>query len=249
MDLSSLIDDYRHCETALSRAIQVEDSAAIRELDIRMRWFRNSIRDASSKCMFERRMQIDFFMDLVSKTTDHSADKPPLSDLHAVIDRYVADGAKSRGNDRNATPALDAELGRRIFEDGLPDREAMSMIELTNLRISTVGTDWRIGYTSPANGRFHGKPPDAIHDRHIVELIGDRRFEKRARAYLERCFGGEDLSYCYYLDTEDHGRLLLECQMLTQRRSDDAVGGAIIVMRDLTEDFRDPIRSAEENRV
>jgi hypothetical protein len=37
--------------------------------------------------------------------------------------------------------------------------------------------------------------------------------------------------------------------MLTQRRSDDAVGGAIIVMRDLTEDFRDPIRSAEENRV
>lgn len=249
MDLSSLIDDYRHCETALYSAIQTEDSAAIRELDIRMRWFRNSIRDFSSTCMADRCLQIDFFMDLVSKTTDHSADKPPLSDLHAVIDRYIGDGAKSRGNNQNMTPALDGDAGRRIFDDGLPNSEALAMIERSNLRISTVGTDWRIGYTSPANGRFHRKPPEAIHDLHIVELIGDLRFEKRAKAYFERCFGGEDLSYCYYLDTEDRGRLLLECRMLAQRRNDGETAGAIVVMRDLTEGFRNPIRSAEENRI
>ena len=100
------------------------------------------------------------------------------------------------------------------------------MIEKTDLRIAAFGKDLRYTYVSPANGRYHDMPAREICGRHVSELIGNARYEKRAKRYFDKCFGGEDQCYYYYLDSKRHGRQLMECRMLAQRDADNDVLGA-----------------------
>lgn len=228
MKLASLIDDYRSCEAQLAQAIQSENAAAIRELDIRMTWFRNVIRDFPVLSQDDKRLQIAFFMEVVAQTTDLEPTLPPLSDLSTIMDGHIT---------------------QEMRNGEQPDCETLAMLEGTNLRVSAIGRDLRYRYASPAAGRFHNMPTEAFENLHLIDLIGRERFEKRARGYLERCFAGEDVSYCYYLDTEAHGRLLLECRMLAQYGTGDHADGAVIVLRDLTNGYTDPVKSAEANRI
>jgi hypothetical protein len=117
------------------------------------------------------------------------------------------------------------------------------------LRISAFDTDFRYTYTSPANSRFHDIPQCAFRGEHVTKMIGEDRFEKRAKAYFDKCLAGEDQCYYYYLDSEERGRQLLECRMLRQSDTNDEALGALIVMRDLTDGFADPLQSAEMNRI
>lgn len=246
MELSSLIDDYRRCETELFDAIEDENTGAIRELDIRMSWTRSLIRDFKAETEKERRQQIEFFLDAVSKSADQMPDVPPIADLRTVIDRNIAEyasgyAALGRGEV--------ARIGARLASAGRIEADVLAMIENSSLRISLFGRDMRYRYTSPANSRFHGIPIEDFTGLHLTEVIGRKRFEKRASVYLERCFAGEDLSYCFYHDNEQHGRMLLECRMLPHNGSDEEVTGAIVILRDLTLDHCDPVRSAEANLI
>ena len=63
MQLSSLIGDYEICVSRLFAAIEAEDLAVIRELDIRMSWLRKAIRDFPAISEKNRRLQIEFFLD------------------------------------------------------------------------------------------------------------------------------------------------------------------------------------------
>lgn len=247
MKLSSLIDDYQTCASRLFAAIEAEDMATIRELDIRMSWLRDAIREFPTATPSEKRRQIVFFLDLLSNATDQDSDVPPLADLRRVIDRHIAELPEGPAPARRGETA---RLGAMLARNDAWNEDALAMIEKSNLRISVIGRDMRYRYTSPANSRFHGIPSDDFEGMHLFDIIGRKRFEKRARAYMERCLAGEDLSYCYYLDTEKHGRLLLECRLLAQYGPDSREPtGVIIIMRDLTRASPDPILSAEENRV
>ena len=246
MNLSALIGDYRICASRLFAAIEAEDLAVIRELDIRMSWLRDTIRDYPALSETDKRRQIEFFVDLLSNTTDQNRDVPPIADLRIVIDRNITEFA----GERTAPLRDDAEaIASQLARNNLPDEHAIAAIETSNLRISVIGSDMRYRYTSPANARFHGMAIEDIEGMHMRDLIGRERFEKRARAYFERCFAGEDLSYCYYLDTEMHGRVLQECRMIPQYGPDGQAIGAIVMMREIKTGHPDPVRSAEENRV
>lgn len=246
MDLSSLIDEYQTCASRLFAAIEAEDLAGIRELDIRMSWLRETIRDYPAISETDKRRQIEFFVDLLSKSTDQGRDVPPIADLRVVIDRNIT----AYGSDRPAPQRRRAEIiAFRLAHNSLPDEHAAAAIEMSNLRISVIGRDMRYRYTSPANARFHGIALEDFDGMHMLDLIGRERFEKRAKAYFERCFAGEELSYCYYLDTEKHGRVLQECRMLPQYGPDGETIGAIVMMREIRTGHLDPVRSAEENRV
>lgn len=246
MNLSALIGDYQICASRLFAAIEAEDLAVIRELDIRMSWLRDTIRDFPAISETDRRRQIEFFVDLLSDTTDQNRDVPPLSDLRVVIDRNIMGFARTR-----AAPLRDqAEaIASQLAHNNLPDEHAVAAIEMSNLRISVIGRDMRYRYTSPANARFHGMAIEDIEGMHMRDLIGRERYDRRAKAYFERCFAGEDLSYCYYLDTERHGRVLQECRMIPQYGPDGEATGAIVMMREIDTGHIDPVRSAEDNRV
>lgn len=246
MELSSLIDDYRRCETELFSAIRGEDAAAIRELDIRMSWLRTVIREFNAKTETERGLQIDFFLDVVSKTSDQNPDMPPMADLRKVIDRNIV------AHQMGCAPTRRDEarrIGTRIAETGPNDEDTLAMIENSNLRISVIDRDMRYRYASPASCRFHGMSPDDFKGQHLADVIGKKRYEKRAKAYLQRCFAGEDLSYCFYIDKEPHGRLLQECRLVPQYGAEDRIDGAIVILRDLTLGICDPVRSAEANLI
>lgn len=249
MQLSSLIDEYKACEKALYRAIRTEHIAAIREYDIRMNWLRNVIRDFFAPSVDERMLQVSFFMDTISQASDISPHSALFTDVRAVIERYVAETPP------RATPATretsDAAIANVPDLVEAPDRcsELVAMIENTDLRISAFDRDFRYTYTSPANSQFYHIPQQAFRGQHVTEMIGEDRFEKRAKAYFDKCLAGEDQCYYYYLDNEERGRQLLECRMLRQYDSKNEALGALILMRDLTDGFADPVRSAEENRI
>lgn len=249
MQLSSFIDEYRSCDAALGKAVQVEDDDAVRELDLRMAWLRKVIRAYPARNEYHKRQQIDFFMDVVSKATDHHRDLSPLADLEWIIDRNIGPGAERHAPVLNGRSANCGEAGRALFDGLAPRSDALAMIEKTNLRMAVIGRDFQYRYTTPGNGQFHDLPVEAFRDKHLADLIGEKRFSGRAKAYLERCFAGEDITYCYFLDTEAFGRLLLECRMLTLRAGVEADNAALLVVRDLTAGYLDPVRSAEENSV
>lgn len=242
MNLSALIGDYQTCASRLFAAIEAEDLAVIRELDIQMSWLRDTIRDFPALSETDRRRQIEFFVDLLSKITDQNNDVPPISDLRVVIDKNISERTAPLRDHAESIASL-------LARNSLPDAHAAAAIEMSNLRISVIGRDMRYRYTSPANARFHGIAPEDFEGMHMRDLIGRERFEKRAKAYFERCFAGEDLSYCYYLDTEKHGRVLQECRMIPQYGPHGEAIGAIVMMREIKTGHPDPVRSAEENRV
>ncbi len=246
MKLPSLISEYRTCEKALHEAIKAERVASIREYDIRMNWLRNVIRDHVATSLSDKLMQIEFFMEPISQASDIDPVNTLFADLRAVITRYVGAAPESATRKQVQMPGgQSAQLIRKPEKD----TDLTAMIEKTNLRIAAFGKDLRYTYASPANGRYHDMPAREICGKHVSELIGNTRYEKRAKRYFDKCFGGEDQCYYYYLDSERHGRQLLECRMLAQRDADNDVLGAVVIMRDLTNGFDDPVRSAEENRV
>lgn len=249
MELSSLIDEYRTCEKALYRAIRSEQVAAIREYDIRMNWLRNVIRDFFAPSVEERMQQVGFFMDSISQASDINPQSVMFSDVRAVIERYLAETPPQVAAGPSETAGAARANGPRLISEPDRCREIVAMIEQTDLRISAFDRDFRYTYTSPANGRFHNIPQHEFRGRHVTEMIGEDRFEKRAKAYFDKCLSGEDQCYYYYLDTKQRGRQLMECRMLRQYDADNDALGALIVMRELTDGITDPVRSAEENRI
>jgi PAS domain S-box-containing protein len=249
MRLSSLIDEYKACEKALYRAIRSEQVAAIREYDIRMNWLRNVIRDFSAPSTAERMLQVSFFLEAVSQASDISPHSALFADVRAVIERYLAETRGQNAPETSETISTVRANGPELVRAPDRRRDITAMIESTDLRVSAFDRNFRYTYTSPANSRFHDIPQDAFRGKHVTEMIGEDRFEKRAKAYFEKCLSGEDQCYYYYLDSEKRGRQLLECRMLRQADTNDKALGALIVMRDLTDGFADPVKSAEENRI
>ena len=70
-----------------------------------------------------------------------------------------------------------------------------------------------------------------------ADLIGDTRFETRARARFDLCFEGTEQSYHHALHGE-HGACILRCDMKPVTGSDGALIGALVYMTDVTEQAR-----------
>ncbi|MFZ2103583.1 MAG: PAS domain-containing protein [Oricola sp.] len=250
MRLPSLIEEYKKCEEALREAIRTERIASVRECDIRMNWIRRVIREFDAKTARDRLLQTEFFLTPISQAADIHPTNSLFDDLRTIIRRYVGAGAgpgKPRQTVRApVVPRVDIAA---IVTRSRLQAEAIEAIERTDLRVSVIDRDMRYTYTSPANARFHDRPSDEIVGRHVSELIGTERFEKRAKAYFEKCFDGEDQCYYFYLESERDGIHLLECRMLSAHDNDDVPNSAIVLLRDLTNAIIDPIASAEANRI
>lgn len=244
MQLSSLIDEYKACEKELYTAIKSEKVSAIREFDIRMNWLRNVIRDFSAPSAEEKLRQIRFFLDSISQASDIDPRSTLFADVRSVVERYLDE----QPEDADAMNRI-ARNGADLIRDPHGYSDLIGAIESTGLRVAAFDTEFRYTYSSPANGRFHALPQQAFRGRHVAEMIGTDRFEKRAKAYFDKCLGGEDQCYYYFLETDRHGRQLVECRMLRQSDNDNSALGALLVLRDVTRDVDDPLRSAEENRI
>src|SRR5712671_5132951 len=73
-------------------------------------------------------------------------------------------------------------LSRQVFERS-PDR------------ISIVGRDFRYQRVNPAFERRYGMPAETFVGKHVADFLGMEGFERTAKAYYDRCFAGEEVSY------------------------------------------------------
>ncbi len=112
-------------------------------------------------------------------------------------------------------------LTRQVFESS-PDR------------ISIVGPDYRFQRVNPAFERRWGMPAETFVGKHVADLLGMEGFEQTAKAYYERCFAGEDVSYAGWF-TLSLGRRYLAVTYSPLRPASERVEAVLAISRDLTE--------------
>jgi C4-dicarboxylate-specific signal transduction histidine kinase len=77
-------------------------------------------------------------------------------------------------------------------------------------------------------------PAETIVGMHVADILGTEGFEQTAKAYLDRCFAGEDVSYAEWF-TLSFGRCYLAVTHSPLRPDSERVEAALVIIRDLTE--------------
>src|SRR6266446_5050671 len=108
------------------------------------------------------------------------------------------------------------------------------MFERSSDRISIVGRDYRYQRVNPAFERRWGMPAETIVGMYVADLLGMESFEQMAKAYLDRCFAGEEVSYAGWLPTS-LGRRYSAVTYSPLRPESERVEAALVIIRDLTE--------------
>jgi PAS domain S-box-containing protein len=108
------------------------------------------------------------------------------------------------------------------------------MFERSPDRICVVGRDYRYQRVNPAFERTWGMPADTIVGMHPADLLGIESFEQLAKAYLDRCFAGEEVSYSEWFTTP-LGRRYSAVTYSPLRPESERVEAALVIIRDLTE--------------
>jgi PAS domain S-box-containing protein len=123
---------------------------------------------------------------------------------------------------------------RDITERKRAEYLTQQMFERSSDRISIVGRDYRYQRVNPAFERRWGMPAETIVGMHVADLLGMESFEQMAKAYLDRCFAGEEVSYADWLATP-FGRRYSEVTYSPLRPESERVEAALVIIRDLTE--------------
>jgi PAS domain S-box-containing protein len=108
------------------------------------------------------------------------------------------------------------------------------MFETSSDSLSIVGRDYRYQRANPAFERRWGMPAGTIVGMQVADLLGMQSFEQMAKAYLDRCFAGEEVSYTDWLTTP-LGRRYSAVTYSPLRPESERVEAALVIIRDLTE--------------
>jgi PAS domain S-box-containing protein len=127
-----------------------------------------------------------------------------------------------------------ASVCRDMTERKRAEYLTQQMFERSSDRISIVGRDYRYKRVNPAFERRWGMPAETIVGMHVADLLGMESFEQMAKAYLDRCFAGEEVSYADWLTTP-FGRRYSEVTYSPLRPESERVEAALVMIRDLTE--------------
>ncbi len=246
MRLTDLIESHAECRARLLTAINTDsDYATIQDLDSRMKLLSNSIRDIHVSTPIEINRQIKFFLNRSAGLGDEVMTSSDRQTGELLVGRYTGQpeseavlGKSQMTIDTQACVNLREQ--RFLTDDLIPE---------SNARVSLYNLDYRYEYTSLGNARFHGVDPSEFVNVHVVDIIGDQRFKKRAKQYYDRCFGGEHLNYSYFLDTDDQGERLMDCQLTPYRDSIGCVRGVFFAIEDITDKIERATQSALNNAV
>jgi PAS domain S-box-containing protein len=139
-------------------------------------------------------------------------------------------GATTFGDKQDEGVAFVLDLTERKRAEYLTQQ----MFERSPDRISIVGRDYRYQRVNPAFERIWGMPAETIVGMHVVDLLGMESFDQLAKAYLDRCFAGEEVSYADWLTTP-LGRRYSAVTYSPLRPESERVEAALVIIRDLTE--------------
>ncbi|NKB54091.1 MAG: PAS domain-containing protein [Rhizobiaceae bacterium] len=246
MPLAELITSHDESLAKLLTAIHNDgDHQLITKLDDQIKLFSSSIRDIHLSSPGEINQQIKFFLNRSATVGDDTITSSDRQTVEMLIDRYTNDSGSSKGIGRQA-PTIDTHASVQLRDSRFTTDE---LIEQSNSRVSLYNLDYTYEYTSLGNAKFHKSDPSDFVGRHVVDIVGDSRFHKRAKQYYDRCFGGEHLNYSYFLDVADLGERLMDCQLTPYRDTDGCVRGAFFSIEDITDKMEHATQSALSNVV
>lgn len=240
--LDRMIGLHDGCRNQLIAAIQADsDYETIKLLDQRLSMLVTRIRDIHLIDKTEINRQIKFFMTRSGTDFEKQVAGADYDTVNLLLDRYLLKGA---GFDNS----VDRIIGKFLSAISNDNKKPLSeeAIKQSTARISVYDSDLRHKYTSIGNSKFHNMEQSAFVGMHLANLIGDQRFEQRARPYAECCFKGHRQTYCYFLDVPNQGERLMECQFSPHYDKDGAIHGVLLTVEDITESlFQGP--SARQN--
>ena len=122
-----------------------------------------------------------------------------------------------------------------------------SVVSQVGDRISLIDLNFRYRFTNKANADFHGKR-DLV-GRHVLETVGEERFNNRVRRQLEACFAGNRISYQHDVDFPTGERRRLDVTLEPFRETDGAISGSVATVRDITEQWNaeEALRISEQH--
>ena len=246
MLLSDLIDSHDNCVSQLVDAVQNDgDHRLIESLDSRITLFADSIRDIHLSSPLDINRQIKFFLNRTSSYGDDALTLDDRKTVELLLDRYTNQPNSARGIGRN-NPIVGTQASVNLRDNRFMTDD---LIEQSDSRISLYNLNYEYEYTSLGNARFHNTSPASFVGKHVAEIVGDRRFKERAQHYYDRCFSGEHLRYSYFLEVDDKGERLMDCQLTPYRDSDGCVRGAFFSVDDITNRMERATQSARDNAV
>jgi PAS domain S-box-containing protein len=139
-------------------------------------------------------------------------------------------GATTFGDRQDQGVAFVLDLTERKRADYL----ARQVFERSPDRISIVGRDYRYQRVNPAVSRRGGMPAETFVGMHVADFLGMESFEQTAKAYLDRCFAGEEVNYAEWF-TFSHGRRYLAVTHSPLRPDSERVEAVLAISRDLTD--------------
>ena len=198
------------------------------------------IRDFQPDDLSSLKEKFRFFISLLEKEREEICNTDALDSLIEMLNGDL--GAN-----------LDARLGRagpgvlgdpEACEDfqNREDFEAINAYDLVGVshdRVSIIDPSFRYVNTSQRNGTFYHLSPEAIIGKHVGELIGENRFEGRARRFLEQALSGKRQQYFHQLEVQGKNRIM-SCEMMPLYTSAHEVAGTMVGMNDITALVSDP---------
>lgn len=228
MTLSELLKTHRETINRLEIAINADATLAdIRALDEQLLVAVSAIETLNLTDAADIETQLKFFL---YQANQNGIDQPLSSEfksLETLIERY-ADRLASRQPELPIAGELSVCLSTSEFA-------TRDVIEASDVRVSFYNMDFQYEYTSQANAKFHNASPSEFRGRHVIDVIGERRFFERAKDRFEKCFAGHGQRYSYYLDVDGKGRRLMDCHIKPHRCADAKVSGALLAVEDITD--------------
>jgi|GEM_PF-6001703 PAS domain S-box-containing protein len=111
--------------------------------------------------------------------------------------------------------------------------------------ISIVSRDYEYLVVNDAYLRCHGKKRADIVGRKVPDILGERIFNEKVKAKLDRCFAGETVNYREWFEFPASGRRFMNV-VYYPYVMEGAIEGAVVVSRDITE-YRAAEKRLEES--
>ncbi|WP_371071800.1 MULTISPECIES: PAS domain-containing protein [unclassified Sinorhizobium] len=194
----------------LVAAILAFRADSIPEIYIQLQFMSYLIRHqaADSTCVLRHSTALSFLLDRY-----FGAPRDSDAEFQAFLPQFAPSAARLFSNNDNAFNG--------VILDSLPDR------------VAVITKDYRYLYSNPANALYLNSKPVELIGRHLVEFIGEARFEQQVRARLDACFAGEIVDYSYEVELSDGGMKTVRCRMTPFRAAPDEIVGALIVLQDI----------------
>ena len=236
--LAQLVKQFHQLEEKIVLAIRADNEEAIYRLDQDLEKLRKKIASLRPEDPEQRKQQVEFLLGVLLTGNEQLGETAAFGDVHRLIGEYLNCQEMPRhvSRERLLSDRVDEVSGNPSELAAFLGGECSTDLFASNLRISIIGLDNVYHRTSCGNAAFYGCKPDDIAERHVGDLIGAKRFEGRARSYLEQCYQGKSLQYYHLLDHQGEAEktTIMSCEMIPHCPSGSDVRGAVVIMRDVT---------------